>query len=271
MGVGRRVAGDPRRDAAMDEVRHDDEEPVLREACDRQVRLDAAALVQPLGVDDPPDGHGDVVCADPAEDALGVATLHEELGHQRHVEHPDRFSDDAMLVGFDGEGVAAGPTQRDLRVRASRSEPFRVFPARRHREMRAGRGQAIVDDRPADVARRRRVPVRPGRVAEQRAELLDRPVRPEPAARLEWLGPVDGQTAHVDRRHAVDDPRGEDAADAAAQQDAKGVEPGCHEVAVELGDRPQLRRVVRGEALRAAEHRPDAGVVERREAIHRAR
>ena len=68
----------------------DDQEPVLGQAGDGDVRLDAAALVEPLRVDDPARLDRDVGRADPSELALGVAALDEDLAERGLVEERRR-------------------------------------------------------------------------------------------------------------------------------------------------------------------------------------
>ena len=48
---------------------------------DGEIGLDAAALVEPLGIDDAPAGHADVVGADRLQDALGIAALDRNLAN----------------------------------------------------------------------------------------------------------------------------------------------------------------------------------------------
>src|SRR3546814_20707295 len=69
----------------------DDEEFGLRQAGDGQVRLDPAALVQPLRVDGAAGGHVDPVRRDPVQHGERVAPLDELFGEGRLVEQ-DRKS-----------------------------------------------------------------------------------------------------------------------------------------------------------------------------------
>ena len=72
--------------------------------------------------------------------------------------------------------------------------------------------------------------------------------------------PVDVEGGHVHVGRAVDDPVGEQAADAAAGEDADGVEPRGDEVVLELGRLADDGAQVGREALRAAEELLDAGL-----------
>lgn len=47
--------------------------------CNRKIRFDAAALVEPLGIDDLADRHGDIGGADLIQDPLSITTFDEEL------------------------------------------------------------------------------------------------------------------------------------------------------------------------------------------------
>ena len=75
----------------------DDEEARFALARDRQVGLDAAALIEPLRVDDLADGNRDVVGANPVEHGLGVRAFEHELGKRRLVEQADALAHRAML------------------------------------------------------------------------------------------------------------------------------------------------------------------------------
>ena len=63
----------------------DDEELVLGQPGHGQVGLDAAALVEPLGVDHLADGRGHVIGADVLKHLFGVRSLNHELGHGGQV------------------------------------------------------------------------------------------------------------------------------------------------------------------------------------------
>src|SRR5262245_52524490 len=69
----------------------DDQIAVLGETGHRQIGLDAAALVQPLGIDDASRLDVDVVGRDAIEHGPGVATLEDEFGEGRLVEQADRI------------------------------------------------------------------------------------------------------------------------------------------------------------------------------------
>ena len=155
------------------------------------------------------------------------------------------------------------------RALVGRVEPLGELPAGRDPEVSALGGQAVVQDRAADVAAGPGLPGRPDRVAEEHAELLDGAFLPELARGLVGGGAVDGDRGRVHRRHPVDDPVRHHVADAAAGQDAERVQPGRDPVAVQLGRRAQQRPDVGGERLRPAEERPHPGIGQRRDPLHR--
>src|SRR5438105_12396184 len=65
----------------------DDEIGVLGLARDGEVRLDAAPLIQPLRIDDPPDGHVDLVGADPSEHGGRVGAQQDRKSTRLNSSH----------------------------------------------------------------------------------------------------------------------------------------------------------------------------------------
>ena len=88
---------------------HDEEEGRLRQPRDRQVALDAAALVEHLRVDDLARRHVDVVGAEPLQEGAGVAALDPDLAERGHVEQADAVPDRQMLVALVVEPVLPLP------------------------------------------------------------------------------------------------------------------------------------------------------------------
>src|SRR5215510_8727924 len=76
----------------------DDHVGVVGEAGDREVGLDAAALIEPLSVDGAAGGAADVVGADALQSALGVGAAHGELGEGGLVEEADGSAGGAALL-----------------------------------------------------------------------------------------------------------------------------------------------------------------------------
>ena len=116
-----------------------------------------------------------------------------------------------------------------------------------------------------------RPPGRERRVAEQRAQQLDASLLAECAVGHEGHRAIHAHARDVHRRFAVEDPLRHERADATGQQDAERVEPARGEEPAELGCLAQQRSDVGREALRPAEELADAGVVQRREPVHRIR
>src|SRR4051812_16179925 len=60
------------------------------EASDSEIRFDAAALIQPLGINDAAGWHGYVIGADPIKLSFGIDPLDEEFSERALIEerHP---------------------------------------------------------------------------------------------------------------------------------------------------------------------------------------
>src|SRR3546814_21065336 len=101
----------------------DDEEFGLRQAGDGQVRLDPAALVQPLRVDGAAGGHVDPVRRDPVQHGERVAPLDEIFGEGRLVEQGDRVAGAAALLAAGLEPVLAAVRVAIFRRLAGAGEP----------------------------------------------------------------------------------------------------------------------------------------------------
>ena len=138
-----------------------------------------------------------------------------------------------MLGRLEREARRRGPSPaRSSGCGAGAREPLRVLPAGRDREVRAGGGEPVVDDGPPDVAggpadassaRRRRRTARPSCSTVRSA-------RKRRLVSKAWVRST-VMPDHVHRRDAVHDPLGDEAADAAAEQDAERVQAGRDEVA----------------------------------------
>ena len=109
MGVGLEMPPHPRLYVAVHRVGADDQEIFVGASCNRQVGLDAAALVDPLGVDDAPGWHVDVVAAQAIQLGQGVRPLDLELGHEGHVHGDDGFAAGTVL----GADVLEGALPRE--------------------------------------------------------------------------------------------------------------------------------------------------------------
>ena len=159
MGIPGRMAVQPGEIALHGRRGRDDQEGGFRQAGDRQVRLDAAAGVEPLGVDQPARLDRDIVAANPVQDRFGIPPLDPELAEGGHIEQADALADRHVLVARMAEPVLAPPAVTVFRRNAFRREPVGALPARRFAETRAARLQMLVDRRTADAAGARRLAV----------------------------------------------------------------------------------------------------------------
>src|SRR6267154_4718782 len=104
-------------------ARGDDEIGVLGLARDGEVRLDAAPLIQPLRIDDPPDGHVDLVGADPSEHGGRVGAQQGEFGERGLIEEAHALADGPVLAGGMLEPVLAAVAVGVARLGASGRKP----------------------------------------------------------------------------------------------------------------------------------------------------
>ena len=144
-----------------------DQVAIGRQPSDGEIGLDAAALVEPLGVDDLADGHGHIVRADPVQHCLGIGAFQLELAERRLLEHADCVAHRMMLCRRVGEPVLLAVGVLVLGLHTLGGEPVGAFPARHLTEARAARRQPIVQRRATNPARRRRLEERPVHRVEQ--------------------------------------------------------------------------------------------------------
>ena len=140
------VAAHPGLDVAVRGVGGDDPEALVVELGDGEVGLERAALVEPLRVGDDARRAVDVVGRDVVEEPPGVAPLHEELRHERHV-HEDHALARRLVLGLPvrepvlpAPREAARPSARRRAARTSRRPPSRSRPGSRRRARPADRG-----------------------------------------------------------------------------------------------------------------------------------
>ena len=137
LGVAGRHVGDervrvaevpphPGLDVAVRGVGGDDPEALVVELGHGEVGLERAALVEPLGVGDRRPASPSTSLAEMrSSTAPGVAALHEELRHERHVHDDHALARGAVLGRPVREPVLAGPTTA---CSASGSTPARRVP-----------------------------------------------------------------------------------------------------------------------------------------------
>ena len=234
-----------------------DEEAVLGEAGHGDVGLDAAAVVEPLRVDDAARGNRDVVGADAVERRLRVGAGHHDLAEAALVDQPDALAHRPMLVRRILEPVLAPPGILVPGLDPFRRVPVGTLPAGGLPEAGPARREPVVEGRPADAARRRELPEGPAHVVEE-AQPLDDALLEIAGVPLERLHPARVDLPQVHARMAVDDPLGEHLAGAARRPDADRVEPAREVEVPKLGRLAEEVAVVRREALRSAEERLDA-------------
>ena len=264
------VAAHPRLRVAMRGIGGDHPEPVVVELGHRQVGFQRPGLVEPLGVGDPAGLAVDLVGRDPVQDLPGVTAAHVELGHEGHI-HQDHAGARGVMLGLPvAEPVRPPPGQlAGLRLSALGGIPVGALPAADVPEVRPLRHQPVVDRRQLRAPGGPHGPARVVGLVHQ-AQRLDRASRPVLRIGLVAVQPVDVDGRHVDVGPAVGDPVRDHPADSAAGQDPDRVQPGRHEVVLQLRRFADDRQQVRGETLRAAEELLDACLLAHRDPGHGA-
>ena len=270
--VVREMLPEPRRVVVAERRPGHEQERVVGEPRHGEVRLDPAAPVEQLGVDDRADGPVDVVGAHPAEEGRRARPADLELGERGLVE--------------ERRPPAGSRAPRPRSPATSASPPSRAAGGlrRRRRRVRTRTSSAA----PSRTSRRRPRPDRPGPRTPARSGAAGRPgaprwdsgcrsrsrssrssapaCRPATGSRPE---PPDVHLPEVELGLAVDDPRRHLPADPAGAGDAVGAEAGGHEEATDLA-LAEDELVVRREGLRPVDHPVDPGVLDRRHSPDRA-
>ena len=266
-GLG--VPADPGLDVPVRGVRRDHPEPVVGQLGHGQIGLQQPGLVQPLGVGDHTRLAVHPVRRQLLQQPAGVATLDQELGHERHVHQGDPLAHRPMLVGPVAEPARPAPGQRaGIRRDPRAGVPVGSLPAADVAEAGSRLDQPVVNRRALHPARGLH---RPARVVAL-VHLPERLHRAGPAVLrvgLVAMQPVDVQAGDVDVGAPGDDPVRQRPAESAAGQDADRVQPGCDEVVPQLGRLADHRRQVGGERLGAAEELPHPQVKGHRHPAHR--
>ena len=214
-----------------------------------QVRLDAAAGVQHLRIDQAAGRHVDVVGAEPLEHRERVGALETELAERGLVEEPDRFTHGAVLVRRARKPVLATVAVAVGRFHPRLRVPVGALPAHHDTEARATGREPIVQHARANAARGQRLQERPVHRVEG-AHHLHRAVAQVARVALEWRHPPDVDVPEIHRRLAAHDPLGHRAARARSRRDADGVEAGRDEEVAALRSLAQEIAAVGREALR---------------------
>ena len=127
--VVRQVALQRRAVAHAQRAARDEVEPVGREPRDRDVGLDAAALVAQLRVDDGAGRPIQIVRREVLQQRERAGTAHLVLGERAHVDQGDTLAHRAVLGADRVERRAALERRRVDRRRSRRREPVRPLPA----------------------------------------------------------------------------------------------------------------------------------------------
>ena len=262
LGVGTRrdVARDPVEVVRREARAGGDVELVARDAAHREIALDAAALVEHLGVRERAHRLVDVVGADPAQCRQRAGTLERELGEGRLVDHGDGLADRPVLAPDGGEPVLAAVGVHVVWRLACRrrGEPVRSFPSELLAEARAGVTQARIQRREAGRAPALVLFVRPRHRVVLGVSLHRAGAHPVGLLmRAAEAAEIDGP--QVVRRPTGVHPLGQRHAGAASGGDAEGVEPGTDEELRQLGRLAEDEVAVGREALGAIDQLVDTG------------
>ena len=241
----------------MRRVRGDDEEVVGRQPGHGQVGPDAATLVEPLGVGDDAVALVDRARAQAVEHGAGIRSPHRELRHEAHVHDPHRLADGPVLdLPLREPGVVA-PAGLGGGSAAATGVPLGRLPAADVAQLRTLGHEPVVHRRPELPASGGELDAR-GVGGIHRAEDLGGALGPVPRVQLPVPEAGDVEPRDVDVGPAVDDPLGDDPAQATGGQHPHRVEPGADEVAVDAGRLADRRGEVGREGLGPAEERADA-------------
>ncbi len=245
----------------------DDEEERLRQACHREIGLDAAALIEPLCVHHLAGCDVDVVRAYAVEYLERIGSLEAKLGERGLIEEADGVAHGAVLVRARLEPVLPSVAVLISGDNACGRVPVRALPAERLAETGARLREALVQGRAPHAARGLVLAERPVRCV-QKTQTLAHPRLQVLAVHLKRHIAPHVHFPQIDRRMAVTDPFGHDLADAARGLQTDGIQARSDEAVLELGRFAQVIAHVRCEALRAAKEFLDAGALERRHAAH---
>ena len=167
MRVRRRVALQPGHVARLGCGTGNDKELVVLKPGHRQVGLDAATLVQPLGIDNAPRLHVDVRCRNAVQHLQRIAALDRVFGEARLIEEGAVGHQLLGLIVGAGEPVLAAIGIFIFRLHAIARIPVGALPAVHLAEHGAELLLVVVQRRAPDAARRLRLPVRPMHGVEQ--------------------------------------------------------------------------------------------------------
>ena len=244
-----------------------DQVAVLGQPGHRQIRFDAAPLVQPLGIDDAAGTHVNVVRTDVVQHPGGIRALEPELGERGQVEQPHLLAHRPVFRRGMLKPVLPSITVLVAGQARVRRVPVGPLPARDLAVAGADGLQAIVERRFANAAGG--VVLTIGVVGGvQQAEALRDPFAQVLAVALERLIAAHIHFPQVRRRMAEANPLRDHLADPAGGLQTDGIQPRRHEAVVEFGRLAEVVAHVRRKTLRAAEERLKPGEFECRYAHH---
>ena len=261
------VAREPGEVAGLGDGRGDHQIALLGEARDGEVGLDAAAFIEPLGVDDAAERHIHLAGREAVQHRAGVPTLHQIFGEAGLVEQGHIVAHRTALRARVLEPVLATVRIGVLLLDTGRCEPVGALPTRGLAHAGARGDQAVVQRRTPRATRRLVLVVRPVHGVEQ-TQRLDRTVAQIPPVRLERQRPPDVDVREVHRRPTILDPLRDDLACATARCDADGVEARGDEQVAHFGRLADVVAVVGREALWPIEEKLDASIREHGHTAH---
>ncbi len=205
MGVIRRVAPEPCHVAGLRHGAGDHQEFVFGKPCHGEIGLDAAALIEPLGVNDAARLDVDIVGADAVQHLAGIAALDGKFGEARLIEEGAIGHQPFGLVVGARKPVLAAIAVFVFRFDAAAGIPVGPFPAIDFAEYGAELLGLLVDGRAAHAARCLSLAIGPVHGIEK-AQTLACPVMRILAHRLEGMDAADVHGVHIHGRMAVLDP-----------------------------------------------------------------
>ena len=260
-----REAPEPRLVAKARGGRGDHEEGGLGQARDGHVRLDPAAGVEHLGVDDAARLDVRLGPAGEPQEIERVAALDPELAEARQVVEPDAAPHGQVLGAAVGPPRGAVPVVVVLRALAVVREPVGPLPAGELAHHRAALEELAVDRRAAHAARGDLLAEREV-VGVEQTERLGGPFAKIPAVALERLHAGDVHVRQVEGHLAAVHPLRQCKPGTARRLDADRVEARGRPRVRRAGARAEVVGIVGREALGAVEEGVNARLPQHRHA-----
>ncbi len=112
----------------VDRVHQDQKIAVFRKASHRQVRLNSAAFVQPLGVDNAAHRHRYVVGTYTVEGLFRITALDKDFGHMGQIHQYDALTRSPVFGCGVLKPILTPPRVRDPGFNSLWREPIRILP-----------------------------------------------------------------------------------------------------------------------------------------------